>query len=83
MQRDKEFPQEYRIELLGLSPFLEGRVTIEQQQVECYSVEVNIVQTESGKIYNHVIIVYEQDDPREALNLGVHHLKKYLERKTN
>jgi hypothetical protein len=76
------FPQEFYIELSGLSPFLVGRIVVTQHG-EGFNAEVDIVQHESGKIHNHVTILYNEADAREALDLAVHHLKQYLERKLN
>jgi hypothetical protein len=75
------FPQEHLVELKGLSPFLVGRIVIHKNGA-LYDAEIDIIQSESGKIYNHVEIVYGQFDPREALDLGVHHLRNYLIKKT-
>ena len=71
------FPQEHFIKLQGASDFLMGRIVINQQGKN-FVAEVDIIQIESGKIHNHVTILYDQTDPREALDLGVHHLKKFL-----
>lgn len=73
----KEFPKEEFIELRGLSPELAGRIVIHQNQ-NLFDAEVDIVLSESGKIYKHVDILYKLEDEREALTLGVHRLKKYL-----
>lgn len=74
--------EEHLIELKGLSPFLVGRITI-MTQGSLYNVEVDIIQSESGKIFNHVTILYGEEDKREALNLGVHHLQKFLKSKVH
>ena len=81
MQMGKEFPQEFRIQLGAKTNYLEGRITVECYASNLFGVEVNIVQSESGKIFNHVTSLFNQPDPREALDLGVYHLKKYLESK--
>ena len=73
--------EEHFIELKGLSPYLVGRIGITTYG-ENYNVEVDIIHTESGKIFNHVIILYNESDKREALNLGVHHLQKFLDAKS-
>lgn len=73
--------EEHLIELKGLSPFLVGRISI-MPHGEMFNVEVDIIQSESGKIFNHVKILYNEMDKREALNLGVHHLQKYLNSKS-
>lgn len=82
MEKLTTFPQEFFIELTGLSPFLVGRIIISKQG-SYYNAEIDIVQQESGKIHNHVTILYQESDPREALDLGVHHLKLYLDKKLN
>ncbi|MAX67040.1 MAG: hypothetical protein QF441_16065 [Bacteriovoracaceae bacterium] len=74
------FPQEHFIELVGLSPFLVGRITLFQQE-NLFNVEVDIIQSESGKIYNHVKSLYNQDDARDALDMSVQYLKDYLDAK--
>jgi hypothetical protein len=77
MQMPKHFPQEHLIELHGLSPEFVGRIVIYQQS-KCFNVEIDIVQSETGKIYTHVKSLYDGDDARELLDLSVHHLKKFL-----
>lgn len=71
------FPQEHFVELKGLSPFLVGRIIV-TQAAHGFDVEVDIIQSESGKIYNHVAILYGEVDPKEAVDLGIHKLKLYL-----
>lgn len=82
MTMQKTFPQEHYIELKGLSPYIVGRVTI-NQEVNCYHAEVDLVLQESGKIYQHVTMLYDQEDARETLDLAVHYLKKYLDKFRN
>lgn len=77
---DNDFPQEHYIELTGLSPHFVGRIVIFKQE-ELFNVEIDIVQNESGKIYNHVKSLYQQPEPREALDTAVQHLKNYLQSK--
>lgn len=74
--------EEHLIELKGLSPFLMGRISLSQSG-EFYNIEVDIIQSESGKIFNHVTILYNEPDKKEALNLGVHHLQKFLDSKAS
>lgn len=74
--------EEHLIELKGLSPFLVGRICI-MPHGDMFNVEVDIIQSESGKIFNHVKILYNETDKREALNLGVHHLQNYLNSKVH
>jgi hypothetical protein len=82
--------EEHLIELKGLSPLLLGRITLSESQPSSmseglilFNVEVDIIQSESGKIFNHVTILYNEPDRREALNLGVHHLQKFLNSKVH
>jgi len=74
--------EEYLIELKGLSPQLVGRISINSSG-ELFNVEVDIIQSESGKIFNHVTILYNESDRKEALSLGVHHLQVFLDSKVH
>lgn len=82
MDKLTSFPCEFFIELEGISPFLVGRIVISQHG-STFNAEIDIVQNESGKIYNHVNIIYGESDPRETLDLAVHSLKRYLQNKLN
>ena len=75
-----DFPQEHLIELSGLSPYLVGRIVIIENG-QYYNVEIDIVQNESGKIYNHVRSLFNEPDAREALDLSVQYLKDFLDSK--
>ncbi|MCO4753831.1 MAG: hypothetical protein KC478_05090 [Bacteriovoracaceae bacterium] len=72
-----EYPIEEFVELRGLSPELVGRISVNKNQA-FFDAEVDIVLSESGKIYKHIEIIYKLEDEREALTMGVHRLKKYL-----
>ncbi len=72
-----EYPSENFIKLEGISPYLEGRVIVNQTEIG-FDAEVDIVLSESGKIYKHVAIIYNQADHKEALDQGYRQLKKYL-----
>ena len=72
--------EEYLIELKNLSSHLVGRILLSTHE-GLYELEVDIIQKESGKIFNHVIILYKQDDKNDALNLAIHHLQKFLNSK--
>lgn len=78
--KDQIYPQEHYIELKGMQDFLVGRIALIKQGLN-FTVEIDIVQNESGKIHNHVGIFYGEQDAREALDMGVHQLKKYLSSK--
>ncbi len=77
MQMPNHFPQEHMIELRGLSPEFVGRIVIFKQS-KLFNVEIDIVQSETGKIYSHVKSLYDGEDPRELLDLSVHYLKEFL-----
>jgi hypothetical protein len=72
-----EYPCEHFIELKGLSPYLEGRLTINKTEIG-FDTDVDIILSESGKIYKHITVLYNSSDFREALDLGYHALKKHL-----
>ncbi|MBG59155.1 MAG: hypothetical protein CME67_05065 [Halobacteriovoraceae bacterium] len=72
-----DYPKEKFVELKGLSPELVGRISVNKVRDQ-FDAEVDIVLSESGKIYKHIEILYKLDDEREALNMGIHRLKKYL-----
>lgn len=74
---NNEFPKEEYIELKGLSPELVGRVCITQNQ-NYFDAVIDIILSESGKIYKHIDIVYKQEDEREAMAVSIHRLKRYL-----
>ena len=76
------FPQEHYIELKGLSPNIVGRIVIAENFGK-FNAEVDLVLQESGKIYQHVTVLYAQEDARESLDLAVHYLKKYLDKFRN
>lgn len=80
MNKSLEFPQEHFVELKGLSPHFVGRITVYQDRKK-FNLEIDIVQTESGKIYNHVQSLFGEDEVQDALASAVQHLKNYLDRK--
>lgn len=77
LNKNIEYPCENYIELNGLSPYLEGRIIVNQTDIG-FDAEVDIVLSESGKIYKHVTVLYGQMDHKEALDQGYRELKKYL-----
>jgi len=80
MSKVIEYPQEYLIELSGISPYFIGRIVIHQND-QFFNVDIDIVQSESGKIINHVKSLYNEPDARDALDSSVQHLKNYLDSK--
>lgn len=77
MQILNTFPQEFFVRLHGLDEHLKGRITL-YQGVHGFDLEIDIVQKESGKIYNHVKSMYNESDAREAIDMAVQYLKDYL-----
>lgn len=80
MVNKAEFPIEHIVELKELSPYLVGRVTI-YQNLNKFDTEVDIVLTETGKIYNHVGQVFSQSTSKEAFDLSYRKLKIFLRNK--
>lgn len=72
----KEFPQDYFL-VLHNDPYLEGRITVNQME-KSFSVEIDVVQKESRKIYKHVDILYHFEDEQEAIDAGVQRLSLFL-----
>ena len=72
--------QEHFIELLGLSPDYVGRIILNRLS-ENYYVELDIVHSESGKIYQHIESLWDQTNPEDALAFAVHRFKKFLDSK--
>jgi glutathionyl-hydroquinone reductase len=73
-------PQEHFIELLGLSPHYVGRITVNRLNTNYY-VDLDIVHSESGKIYQHIESLWDQANPEDALAFAVHRFKKFLDSK--
>ena len=71
------YPKEYFVEIEN-EPYRKGRVTLNHLS-DGYSVEVDIVQKESMKIWHHVKRVYQIDDEQEALDHGVWLLSQFLQ----
>ena len=77
MQISNNLPQEFFVQIKGLEDHLKGRITL-YQGIKGFDLEIDIVQSESGKIYNHVKSMYNHEDPRDAIDMAVQHLKDYL-----
>lgn len=75
-----DFPQEKLVELKGLSPYLLGRITIFQDQQK-FNLEIDIIQSESGKIYNHVKSIFGEYDLEDALAGAMQELQSFLDSK--
>ena len=74
---EDNFPQEHLVELRGLSPALVGRIVVYKDKKNL-NLEIDIIQSDSGKIYNHVKSLYGEEDLKEALALAVQNLKNFL-----
>ena len=80
-----EFPKDYFIPFTsnsqnedeGKEQYLEGRLTINRHEDQ-FSVEIDIVQKESRKIYAHVGLLTNQPSENEAVEAGFFQLKKFL-----
>ncbi len=72
----KEFPAEYFVELVG-EDFLVGRLLINKIN-DRFWIEIDIVQTESKKIWAHVGDVRGELDLDDALSNSVQMLSSYL-----
>lgn len=72
----KEYPQDYFL-VLQNDPYREGRITVNLMD-HSFTVEIDVVQKESRKIYKHVDILYHFDDEQEAIDAGVQRLSQFL-----
>lgn len=72
----EEFPKEYFLKIEN-DEFREGRITLNKLS-QNYSVEIDIVQTESRKIWKHVDVIYNQTEMDEAIDAGVQRLANFL-----
>lgn len=73
---DDGFPKEHFIEIVNEPDFL-GRITINKIR-EKFNSEIDIVQSESRKIFKHVTIIYNKDEYQDALDSSVQLLAKFL-----
>lgn len=74
---DYTFPLEHFVELSALSPHLIGRIVV-FKDLKKLNIEIDIVQTESGKIYKHVKSIYGEEDLQDALASSIQILKNFL-----
>lgn len=72
-----EFPAEYLIEIGELSPYLVGRVIVYQNQSK-YDTEIDIILSESGKIYKHIGQVFSESSSKDAFDMSYRKLKIFL-----
>lgn len=70
------FPKELFFPLEN-EPYFLGRLTI-NQILEEYSVEIDIVNTESKKIFYHVDMLFRRQNYEDAVQEGIDCLSKFL-----
>ncbi len=79
MQMDKDiFPKEFFIKI-SEEEFRIGRITVNKNS-RGFTAEVDIVQKESMKIWQHVEFIQNLEDEHEAVEMGVHKLSNFLKR---
>ncbi len=71
-----QYPRELYLEIQN-NPHLIGRLTIIKVSL-CFHVEVDLVFSESKKIYRHVTSIFNQDDEQEAVDLAIQQFSTFL-----
>lgn len=71
------YPKTYYVTIENLKPYYQGRITISKLG-SFYNAEIDLVQTETGKIFEHVADLYQLEDEREALDSSMYKLQNYL-----
>lgn len=69
----EQYPVEKLVEFTN-DPFFLGRIVVHKVK-ELFHVEVDVVQTESHKIYRHIGSLYGFDDFADALEMGYRELR--------
>lgn len=69
----ESFPLEKIVEFTN-DPYFLGRIVVHQVK-ERFHVEVDVVSTESHKIFKHIGTLYDFDDPSDALEMGYRELR--------
>ncbi len=80
MYSESDFPLEYFIKLEN-NDYYDGRIIVNKYSrldKSEYSVEIDIVNIESRKIYQHVDILYGVESVDEATHLGVQKLSNFI-----
>jgi hypothetical protein len=75
--RMEEYPQDYFVKIENEEHHI-GRITL--NKVKSFNVEIDIVQKESKKIFQHVDILFDIEDKTEAIDSGVQVLAKFLKK---
>ena len=69
----EQYPVEKYVEFTN-DPFFLGRIVVHKVK-DAFHVEVDVVQTESHKIYRHIGSLYGFDDFADALEMGYRELR--------
>lgn len=79
MQTLKEqFPKDFFVQISG-DEFRIGRIVVNKNS-KGFNAEIDIVQKDSMKIWQHVEILHNFDDENEALENAVQRLSNFLKR---
>lgn len=76
MTINEEYPQDYFIELEN-EDYRVGRLSLNKLQ-NTFVMEIDIVQKESMKIWQHVDILFNLPERDEAIDAGVQRLSNFL-----
>jgi hypothetical protein len=72
-----QFPQEFFIPIEG-EERREGRIIVYKGREECFSVDIDIVQKNGKKIWQHVDRIYNLEARDEIIQLAVQKLSWFL-----
>lgn len=75
--RMEEYPQDYFVKIENEEHHI-GRITL--NKAKSFNVEIDIVQKESKKIFQHVDMLFDFEDKTEAIDSGVQVLAKFLKK---
>lgn len=70
------FPHEVYLDIEN-EPFFKGRIIVNKVS-RGYQADIDIVSTESQRIYKHVGQVFEPSDAEEALDSAIYKLSQFL-----
>lgn len=71
------FPKIHYVTIENLKPYYQGRITISKLGIR-FNAEIDLIQIETGKIFEHVGALYKIEDEREALDSAMFKLQGYL-----
>ncbi|MBT3585740.1 MAG: hypothetical protein HN509_12620 [Halobacteriovoraceae bacterium] len=77
----EEYPKDFFIKL-DSDDYRIGRLTL-TKITESFNVEIDIVSKENKKIWAHIDVLYNLNDPQEALDRGVQRLSEFLNQSEN